>query len=940
MKYRKRLISLLIALSILPLAYNQTSREYDKIVNLIFNYGTIGYNNVKYGGNLDSAEYYLNRAIELAYATPNYEIDYRVAGNHINLASVYRRIYNNGKALHHLTAAENILQKVAPESPLFASLYNNKGNLIKSYYDIYRTREYYEYALDWLIKTGHRNSNDFLEVYSNYIDVLFQMGDTELAVQKLASIDIDKLSLAPDLEFDFQLMKGNGFAMLGRNQEALAHYMKARDLLENTEIAQKVYKEYKCHYLLIKFYIATNDLEKATTEIANGLLFVQSLGTYSEKLEVTYFSTFQYFNAYVLNLQGRHDKALSVIDQITIKIKGFFEEQSIAGLNSKIRNENAFLLPELYTLKSRVLYNIYLTENSLEALKRALESYELSISILNSTKLSMQNESSKIFATSTIIEVYYEAIYIGKLLYEMTDDMAYIEKAFEFTESSKSFALLSEIANMEAIEFSDLPTEVKEKEENLIGKIQGYEGMIYEEQMSLEPDSTQIALYKEKLFHLKDDYDDLVQEIELNNSKYFELKYNPKFISLEALQKKLPYRDAMIEYVLTDTMLITYVIDKKNINVFSQEIGPEFSDECREYYELLNKQNFSSGVRENYRRFVELGRKFYRILIEPCLEFTELKTLTIVPDGAITYLPFEGFLTEDADTEYINYLTLPYMIREFSVGYSQSATLMFSERLKSKPTEKKVLAFAPLYTNPISVTDTAYFRQVSGEEEFLLPLGGIIKEVQSIKETVPSRVFMNERATEANFKKYAPDYNVLHLAMHTIMKDDNPLRSLLAFTTADSPDPSDTIEDNRLYAYEIYNMQLNADMAVLSSCSSGFGKMHKGEGMMSLARGFYYAGCPSIVMTLWQVSDKSSSELMTDFYKYLKKGKSKQEAMRLAKIDYLDESDDLTSNPYFWTGFVVLGDNSPIYRKSGLTYWISIIGLFIGILIFFQYRKR
>lgn len=940
MKYRKILTSFLISIFMLPLAFNQTNSEYEKIADLIFDYSLIGYNNVAFGGNLDTAEYYLSKALGLAYATPNYVIDLRVAGMHINLASVYRRIYNNGEALYHLTAAEGIMEKIEPNSPLFASLYNNKGNIIKSNSDIFRTREYYEYALDWLIKTGNRNTNDFLEIYSNYIDILFQMGDTEHANQALSSIDIENLSLTPDLEFDFQMMKGNGFSLLGNDKEALMHYMKARTIIENADLAQKIYKEYACHYHLIKFYISINNIDQAIIEISKGLLFVQSLGNYSNKLEVTYFSTFQYFNAFVLNLSGEYDKALNILDRITNQIGEFFDEQSITALNSKIRNENTFLLPEIYTLKSRVLYNKHLITDSPEALKKALESYEISISILNTTKISMQNEESKIFATSSIIEVYNEAIYIGKLLYEMTGDMAYLEKAFEFTESSKSFALLSEIANMEAVEFSDLPTEVKEKEEGLLGKIQGYEGMIYEEQMSLDPDSNQIAIYKEKLFHLKDDYDDLMKEIEHNYAKYFEFKYNPKFVSLKELQDKLPYRDAMIEYVLTDTMLITYVIDKKNINVFSQEIGPEFSGDCLEYYDLLEEQNFSSGVHENYRRFVELGRKFYSILIEPCLEYTDRTNLTIVPDGAITYLPFEGLLSEDADMEYINYLNLPYMIRDYSVGYSQSATLMFSERLKSKSTEKEVLAFAPLYSNPISISDTAYFRQVSKGSDFLLPLGGIIKEVQSIKQTVPSMVFLNENATEAKFKELAPDYNVLHLAMHTIMKDDNPLQSLLAFTTAESNDPGDTIEDNRLYAYEIYNLQLNADMTVLSSCSSGYGKMHRGEGMMSLARGFYYAGCPSIVMTLWQVSDKSSSELMTGFYKYLKKGKSKQEAMRLAKIDYLDTSDDLTSNPYFWSGFVVLGDNSPIYQKSGMAYWLSIILVFIGILVFFQYKKR
>ena len=417
---------------------------------------------------------------------------------------------------------------------------------------------------------------------------------------------------------------------------------------------------------------------------------------------------------------------------------------------------------------------------------------------------------------------------------------------------------------------------------------------------------------------------------------YYELKYNPKFVSLEEVQDKLSYRDALIEYVLSDTLLITYVVDRKGINVFSQEIGPEFAGECQEYYLLLNNQNFSSGVHENYRRYVNLGSKFYKTLIEPCLEYTDRKNFTIVPDGAITYIPFEGLITHETETEYINYMTLPYMIRDFSVGYSHSSTLLFSKRFKSKSPEDKVLAFAPIYVNPLHNMDTAQFRQISENSDYLVPLVGTIKEVQSINETVPSRVFMNEKATEANFKKYASDYNILHLAMHTIMKDDAPLYSLLAFTNVET---GDTIEDNKLYAYEIYNLKLNAQMAVLSSCNSGFGKMQKGEGMMSLARGFIYAGCPSIIMTLWQVADKSSSELMTSFYKYLKRGKSKQEAMRLAKIDYLEEADDLTSNPYFWSGFVVLGDNSPIYRKSGFAYWMIVITLFAGVLIFFQYRK-
>ena len=723
-------------------------------------------------------------------------------------------------------------------------------------------------------------------------------------------------------------------------QEAIAYFDRAKEIILKRNLAEKIRTSITYYTNVIDFHILYGEYSEASMLCQQALMYIESLDQSATKNQTLYRGEITYRIASIKYRQGNFKGALENVNQCIEEQNQFFARFASSNEQSYVKNVVSSTLPLLYILKSQVLYAQYLNAGDKNKLEESLDFYQTSISSLNTQKLFMKDEDSKIFATSAIIEVYNEAIQVGNILYELTGDMMYLEMAFKFTESSKSFALFSEIKNLEAMEFSGLPAEVKEREEELIGMIQGYENLLYKEQMLLEPDSAKIASFKNKLFHLNQDRDRLLEEIETNNSKYYEFKYQPHFVTLEELQDKLPHRDAMIEYVLTDSTLITYVIDKKNINVFTQEIGPEFNEECMEYYQLLNKQNFSNGVRENYSRFVQLGRKFYSILIEPCLQYTDRKNLTIIPDGAITYLPFEGFLTEDADTEYINYLTLPYLIREYSVGYSQSATLMFSERLKSKPTEDKVLAFAPLYSDPMDPPDPSLLRQASDGSEFLLPLGGIIKEVQSIKDMVPAVVYLNEEATEAKFKELASDYSILHLAMHTIMKDDTPLNSWLAFTNVEGVDPADTIEDNRLYAYEIYNLALNAEMTVLSSCNSGFGKLHRGEGMMSLARGFYYAGCPSIVMTLWQVSDKSSSELMTSFYHYLKRGKSKQEAMRLAKIDYLNNSDDLTSNPYFWSGFVVLGDSSPIYKKSGIAYWISIIILFVGLLVYFQYKKK
>jgi len=903
--------------------------------DLIHEYGYKGWYNVEYNINLDTAEYYLKKALDLQYA--NYIVlDDRVATNHVSLASVYRRLYNNSEALKHLNRAEEILNRYDPNSYLFGNIYNNKGNIISTTNDVYRTKEYYEYALDFLSDHGYQNTTNFSHIFSNYIKLLFELEEFELAEQQLAMININTLNLNQNTEFRFHIINATTYSKLGRYELAIAHYDDAFKILNEQNINEYSNNAITYYYHTIDFYILYEEYDKALEQCSEALSFIESLDPHSTKNKTIYQTNTLYRVATIQHRKNNYERANEIVNRAIRNLNDFFKLLSYPdpGENAAIRNEYASVLPELYILRSRILFDQYKISTLLDDLTASYSSYQTAIATLNSLKLSMQNENSKIFATSVVLEVYNEAIYIAKLLYEKTGDMDYLEKSFEFAESSKSFALFSEIKNMEAIEFSDLPHEVKVKEQSLIGEIQGYEEMLFEEQLSPEPDSILVAFYKDKIFHLKDDYNDLLQEIEQNYANYFELKYNPEFISLKELQKRLPYNDALIEYVLNDTLLITYVIDRKGINVFSQEVDPDFSDECIEYYRILYRQNFSNGVHDNYRRFVTLGRKFYRILVEPCLQYTDRKNLTIVPDGAITYLPFEGFITHDVDTEYINYLVLPYLIRDFSLGYSHSSTLLFAERLKTKSPENKVLAFAPKYINPLDQIDSSWNRQA--DPDFLLPLPGILKEVQSIDETVPSRIFLNEQATEANFKKYAPDYNVLHLAMHTIMDDEQPLQSLLAFSNVED---SDSVEDNRLYAYEIYNMKLNAQMAVLSSCSSGFGKMQKGEGMMSLARGFIYAGCPCIVMTLWQVSDKSSSELMTSFYRYLKKGRSKQEAMRLAKIDYLDDADDLTSNPYFWSGFVVVGDGSPVYRKSGLTYWLLVVAVFAGALLLLQYRR-
>ena len=190
------------------------------------------------------------------------------------------------------------------------------------------------------------------------------------------------------------------------------------------------------------------------------------------------------------------------------------------------------------------------------------------------------------------------------------------------------------------------------------------------------------------------------------------------------------------------------------------------------------------------------------------------------------------------------------------------------------------------------------------------------------------------QATKARFLQEAANYGLLHLAMHGQADLENAKFGNLIFTNQGS-------EDNLLYHYEIANLQLNAQLAVLSACETGLGKYEAGEGVFSLARSFMYAGVPSVVMSLWKVNDQTTSQLMPKFYKNLSKGKKKDKALHEAKLAYLNESNLEYRHPYYWAGFVALGDVQPLKRPFPMPRYLGGLGIFLLALIGFRsYRNK
>ncbi len=400
------------------------------------------------------------------------------------------------------------------------------------------------------------------------------------------------------------------------------------------------------------------------------------------------------------------------------------------------------------------------------------------------------------------------------------------------------------------------------------------------------------------------------------------------------MQKKISKRSIIVEYSFMDSLLYTYIISQDRSLVLEQKIDTSLAADCNRFYNVMTRQNFSYDVTTTYKNYTRLGYKLYKELFAPVEPYLEGKDVIIVPDGAIYYVPFEALITKPVKDLTPDYYTVPFLIYEHAFSTSYSSTLHFSEIPHSGKALNEILAFAPSYANLTSYSPGFELLRQSDQEE-LIRIPGVKMEVDKISKEMKCKVYEGVNATETNFKKQAANYKILHLAMHTILDDNNPLYSKLAFTQV-----KDTANDNFLHTYEIYDMKLNASLAVLSSCGSGFGKFQEGEGMQSLARGFTYAGCPSILMTLWEVADQSTVSLMDRFYYYLGQGESKSEALRKSKLEFLANADQLKSNPFFWSSFVIIGNSEPVYHNKIWNLIIDILILLIPVpVVFLLYRR-
>jgi len=314
-------------------------------------------------------------------------------------------------------------------------------------------------------------------------------------------------------------------------------------------------------------------------------------------------------------------------------------------------------------------------------------------------------------------------------------------------------------------------------------------------------------------------------------------------------------------------------------------------------------------IHKDLTAYKKVAFNLYQDVLAPVVEGLNDQQLIIVPHKELWYINFDLLLTESSKSN--NAKELPYLLRTFDISYANSASLLMSDfQTGGKDVLQECLAFSYADTADLKSGNLMSFKQLRdlGDD-----LPGSRVEIQNISKIIDGQFYFGKEADERNFKANAANYSILHLAVHGETDDENPGNSNFSFVNT-----HDSIEDNRLFAHEIYNLNIPAKLAVLSACNTGGGEIASGEGIMRLGQAFQYAGTESIVLSGWEVSDGVAPEIMKNFYTHMKAGMSKSSALKKAKLEFLENTSAERSNPYYWGNFFILGSNKPVDVNSGI----------------------
>ena len=618
------------------------------------------------------------------------------------------------------------------------------------------------------------------------------------------------------------------------------------------------------------------------------------------------------------------DQALQYCQKGLIANSAEFSAMAIEANPSNLHSLSHKDFLRLMEIKAGLWNAKYSESKDITHLKLAFNTLQLAdelIAIIQQAQLSF---ADKLHHASETDEIYQLGVEVAYTLFELSNDRLYLEEALNFSDRSKASVLRAAFAADYAEEFGNIPKDLLRLEAKITADRNLFQNRSQEEKAKgIKMDTSMVNDLQGQLFHINRTHDSLVLAFEAQFPKYVELKYRQVPINLEELQSSID-EGTVLEYFYNDDDLYCFVVTQDQFQVVSTPITPDFVDLIEAFREQINTRS---------EEVVASGEKLYQILIAPLKDdIIPGERLTIIPHGILALLPYDVLSDDHGDGS----SSARYLIEDHPISYRFSVNTLKENISTQASGNARFAGFAPSYGPDL----LAQAQELEPYGTLRNSLGALPYSNDEISLAAShfseALTFSGQEASESRFKSTCSEYDILHLALHAVADQTDPLKSKLIFSNL----ASDSLEDGFLTAREIYNLKLNADMAILSACNTAFGKLAGGEGVMSLGRAFAFAGCPSVVMSLWPAQDQSTAKLMGYFYEQLANGQSKDQALRQAKLTYLKHADDLVSHPFFWANFIVQGNIDPISKPRNSFLWVIAVLSITLIIVVIVFKRR
>jgi CHAT domain-containing protein/Tfp pilus assembly protein PilF len=543
--------------------------------------------------------------------------------------------------------------------------------------------------------------------------------------------------------------------------------------------------------------------------------------------------------------------------------------------------------------------------------KRALEYYQLTIESIEKVHVGALTEDRKIGYWQSKQATFERAISLLSRLHQKDRSARYDARAFAYAEQARARAFLDLLAEAKVRVRRGLSPEVQREEQAIFQEITKIRKKLLREGLS----KNETTRLERALMKAEEQRQEFEQRLRLTNPAYAALQY-PEPFQLEKVQKEvLDDETLLIEFMLGEEKSFLWAVSKKECQMVELPGRGSIESQVRSFRRVITSPPIDT---EAFDRFSRQAFRLHTLLLKPIEKMLrEYKQLVIIPDGILHYLPFEALATgRPAATRN----RPPLLLMSHRISYAPSASSLgmlaaVNHRTEEKRSQMELLAYGdPVFSgtqlvrsNNSKRTPAQVVRSLYRERGWKFGrLRYTREEVESIAALYPQpdrKVVLGKAAIESAVKRESLDrYRSLHFATHGLIDERVPARSGIALSFVGQQD-----EDGILEMGEIFNLTLDADLVVLSACRTGLGRLVRGEGIVGLTRAVMYAGSSSVVVSLWNVQDASTAEFMKTFYRHLKAGKRKAEALRQAKLEMIRADIPSHRFPYFWAAFVLVG---------------------------------